>query len=222
MRQSFSHSPSDTRQRGLSCLRGQGDAFVHPNLKYLQISPNDLGAALSPFEYGLSAPNVSRVTLPELPPAPAPSPEIMARWSRFATNINAGTVTQLDFDILAAPGTDDSWRALLVPFVGVTHLVIHPTASMSTVLRALLPIAPYDWSRRLLPRVSHIEMTRPDANAFVTVREIARDRLQLAKAGAAWISAVVQVDIYGYDSGAFLTLEWIELSRLLEEARGFF
>jgi len=47
--------------------RGQGDAFVHPTLEYLQISPNDLGVALSPFEYGLSAPNVSRVTLLELP-----------------------------------------------------------------------------------------------------------------------------------------------------------
>jgi len=50
-------------------------------------------------------------------------------------------------------------------------------------------------------------MTRPDANTFVTIQEIAHDRLQLAKVDAAGISAVVQVDIYDYDSGAFLTLE---------------
>ena len=198
--------------------RGLGDEFVHPSLDCLQISPNDLGSALSPFEYGVSAPNVSCVTLLELPPS---SPDLAARWSRFATNIDASTVARLDIDITATHGPDDTWRALLVPFVGATRLVVHPTASMTPVLRALLPIAPYDWSRRLLPGVTHIEVTRPDADAFVTIREIVRDRLQLAKAGATWISAITQVNIYDYNSSAFSSLEWRELARLLEEARGY-
>ena len=196
--------------------RGYGDEFVHPCLDHLQISPNDLCAALSPFEHGLSAPNVSRVTLLELPPSNA---ELTAKWSRFATNIDASTVMRLDMDIIAIRGVDDSWRALLAPFVGVRHLVVHPTASMAAVLRALLPVAPYDWSRRLLPRLSHIEMTSPNADAFVAVKDVVHDRLQLAKTGAGWISAITQVDIYDYDSGAFSSLEWIELSRLLAEAR---
>ena len=198
--------------------RGLGDEFVHPSLDHLQISPNDLCTALSPFEHGLSAPNVSRVTLLELPPSNA---ELTAKWSRFATNIDATTVTRLDVDIIGIRGVDDSWRALLAPFVGVRHLVVHPTASMTAILRGLLPVAPYNWSRRLLPRLSHIEMTRPDADAFVAVKGIVHDRLQLAKTGAGWISAITQVDIYDYDSCAFSSLEWIELAKLLAEARGY-
>ena len=198
--------------------RGLGDEFVHPALDHLQLSPHDLGSALSPFEHGLSAPNVSRITLLELPPAAADLP---ARWARFAASIDARTVTRLDIDIRATHGADDSWRALLVPFVGVTHLAVHPTASMAAVLRALLPTAPYDWSQRLLPSVRHIELTRPDAHAFAAVRAIVRDRLQLARTGAAWISAITQIDIYDYDAGAFSSREWIELAGLLEEARGY-
>ena len=218
MRQSFSHSLSDTRRAGLSCLAARVMhlfTLLWNICKFLQTTSVLHSARLNtacPHRTSHASPSSSSLSSPQLTP----------RWSRFATNINAGTVTRLDIDILAAPGTDDSWRALLVPFVGVTHLVVHPIASMAAVLCALLPIAPYDWSRRLLPRVSHIEMTQPNANAFFTVQKIVRDRLQLARAGTAWISAVVQVDIYDYDSGAFLTLEWIELSRLLEEARGFF
>jgi len=198
--------------------RGLGDEFVHPSLDHLQISPNDLGTTLSAFEHGLSAPKVSRVTLLELPPS---NPELTAKWSRFATNIDASTVTRLDVDIIATWGADDSWRALLVPFVSVQHLVVHPTASMTAVLCALLPVTPYKWSKRLLPRVSHIEVTSPDADAFEAVRGIVRDRLQLTKSGATWISAVTQVDIYDYNSGVFSSLEWTELSGLLVEARGY-
>ena len=198
--------------------RGIGDEFVHPCLDHLQISPNDLYAALRPFEHGLSAPNVSRVTLLELPPS---NLELTAKWSRFATNIDASTVTRLDVDIIAIWGVDDSWRAFLVPFVGVRHLVVHPTASMAAILCALLPTTPYDWSRRLLPRVSHIEMTSPDADAFVAVKSIVHDRLQFAKSGTGRISAITQVDIYDYDEGAFSSLEWIELSALLAEAREY-
>ena len=93
----------------------------------------------------LSAPKVSRVTLLELPPS---NPELAAKWSRFATNIDASTVTRLEVNIIATWGVDDSWRALLVPFVGVQHLVVHPTASMKAILRALLPEPPYEPSRR--------------------------------------------------------------------------
>jgi len=82
--------------------------------------------------------------------------KLTAQWSRFATNIDAGTVIRLGIDILPAPGADDSWCVLLVPFVGVAHLVVYPIASMAAVLRALLPIVPYDWPRRLIPRVSHL------------------------------------------------------------------
>ena len=185
---------------------------------FTPVSPHDLGAALSAFEHSLSAPKVSRVTLLELPPS---NPELTAKWSRFATNINASTVTRLDADIIETWGVDDSWRALLVPIVGVRHLVIHPTTSMTTILRALLPVVPCDWSRRLLPHVSHIEVTSPDADAFEVVRGIIHDRLQLTNAGAAWISATTQVDIYDYNSGAFSSLEWMELSGLLVEGRGY-
>ena len=198
--------------------RGLGDEFIHSSLDHLQISPHDLGAALSGFEHSLSAPKVSRVTLLELPPL---NPELAAKWSRFTTNIDASTVTRLDVDIIATWGVDDSWRALLVPFVGVQHLVVHSTASMAAVLRALLPDPPYERSRRLLPRVSHIEVTSPDADAFGAVRGIVQDRLQLTKTGAAWISAITQVDIYDYNSGAFSSLEWIQLSTLLVEGRGY-
>jgi transposase len=198
--------------------RGLGDEFVHRSLDHLQISPHDLGTTLSAFEHSLSAPKVSRVTLLELPPS---NPELAAKWSRFATNIDASTVTRLDVDIIATHGADDSWRALLVPFVGVQHLVVHPTASMAAILRAMLPVAPYEWSKRLLPRVSHIEVTSPDADAFEAIRRIVHDRLQLTKAGAAWISAIMQVDIYDYNSGAFSSLEWMQLSGLLVEARGY-
>jgi len=92
---------------------------------------------------------------------------------------------------------------------------------MPAILRALLPIVdPYDWSRRLLPHVGHIEMTRLDANEFVTVREIARDRLQLAKAGVAGlVFAVAQVDIYDYESGRIFDPG---MDRVLEETRRFF
>ena len=199
--------------------RGLGDEFVHSSLDHLQISPHDLSAALGGFEHSLSAPKVSRVTLLELPPL---NPELAAKWSRFATNLDASTVTRLDVDIIATWGVDDSWRALLVPFVGVQHLVVHPTASMAAILRALLPDPPYERSRRLLPRVSHIEVTSPDADAFGVVRGIVHDRLQLTKTGAAWISAITQVDIYDYNSGAFSSLEWIELSGLLVEGRGYY
>ena len=50
------------------------ETFFHPTLDYLWLSPNDLGAALSPFEYGLSTLNISHITLLRLPPAPASSP----------------------------------------------------------------------------------------------------------------------------------------------------
>ena len=205
--------------------RGLGDEFAHPALEHLQLSPNDLGSALSAFEHGLSAPNVSRITLLELPPT---TPDLAARWARFAANIAAGRVARLDIDALAPRllphGADTSWRALLAPFAAVAHLAVHvhPPAGAAAVLRALLPAAPHDASRRLLPRVRRIALTRPSARAFAALRALVADRLRLARAGAPWVAAVTHVDIYDYDAGAFSALEWRELAGLLEDARAYY
>jgi hypothetical protein len=255
--------------------RGLGDAFVHGALDTLLLSPHDLGTALGALAlaHGLavSAPAVARLALLELPPA---TPALAASWACFAGNIGAGTVARLDIDIIDMDTTididtntntntnidtdtnintgigigiaDASWRTFLVPFVGATHLVVHPTARMPAVLRALLPapvpvpvpvpapLAPHDGSRRLLlPSVHHIALTRPDAAAFRALRDVVQDRLRLVKANTAGttttttgtttasVSAITRVDIYDYDSAAFSSAEWVELTRLLEEGRGY-
>ena len=106
-------------------------------------------------------------------------------------------------------GAGDSWRALLAPFVGVTA----PCRSTDSKHD---DCPPCEW-----PRVRHTEATGSDANGFGAVREIVHDRLQYTKTRAARISAITQVDIYDSNSGALSSLAWIELVRLLVEARGY-
>ena len=128
-----------------AAFRQLGDEFTHPSLSHLQISPHDLSAVPSPFQHVFSVPDVSRVTLLELPPS---NPE-----KRHAGRDSPPRSTQhSDVDIITTQGMDDSWCVLHVLFIAVQRLVVHPTASVTTVLCVLLPTAPYDYPTRLSPR----------------------------------------------------------------------
>lgn len=147
------------RQNSVASRR-LGDEFVHSSLGHLQISPNDSSVALNPFELGLSAPDVSRVTLLDLPPS---NPALTAGRSRFATKVDASTVARLDADVIATRGVDDSWRAPLTPFVGVQHLVVPDSKYDRPCTTAHRPVR---LIQALVTLLSHIDMTSPDANAL--------------------------------------------------------
>ena len=150
-------SISQTMRQNLVTSRRLGDEFVHPSMGRLQISPN---GTLNLFELGLSAPDVSRVTLLDLPPS---NPALTTGWSRFATKVDTSTVTRPKVDIITTRGVDDSWRALLAPSVGDQHLVV-PDSKHDRASSVRYCPSPRTTTQALVTSLIHIEMIRSHAN----------------------------------------------------------